>query len=175
MAKIRILEMKETTQYLEILRKRFGLEPEIFEPFQWVNYNTEHIHLVPKDFELPPAGFAWRTFGLPFLKHKLKYPKLTTAAAQKFGPLASRNFLNISGAALEDFLARREAVVPAAQAPDVTDLGYVFVRDLRGASLGLGFYRPETGVLLSLYPKYLSALCRTGVEDGQESGPDDAP
>jgi hypothetical protein len=72
----------------------------------------------------------------------MKYPKLTTAAAMAFGPLATRNRVQLKRAQADLFLSREVFSMPAEQCRLCDGTGYVlaFVEEI---CLGVGLFRED--------------------------------
>jgi NOL1/NOP2/sun family putative RNA methylase len=143
------------TELLEDLTDRFGILPEHFEPNLLYQANPKRVYVVNPDHH-PPLRPEPDAMGLYFMKTRIKYPKLSTAAALNFGSTATRNYLEVDQPQLEAYVNRRVFQVSAEQARFCTGRGYVLIRH-QGFTLGVAFYAPgETGNggdVGSLFPK----------------------
>jgi NOL1/NOP2/fmu family ribosome biogenesis protein len=143
------------TSFCDILAQRFDLLPEDFEPNVLYQANAKRIYLVNRD-HWPPVRPEPDAVGLYFMKTRIKYPKLSTAAALHVGVRASRNFLEVDRPQLEAYVNRQVFAVSAEQARHCTGPGYVLVRH-RGFTLGVAFFEPgdpgRGGEVGSLFPK----------------------
>lgn len=119
---------------------RFGIPPAVFDAYYLIRPNRRKLHLVRRDHH-PPAEPACQTIGMSFLHTRMKYPKLSTAAAMTFGPHATRNRAQLTPAQADQFLRRTPFWMPAEQCTLCTGTGYMlaFVDEL---CLGVGLIRP---------------------------------
>lgn len=139
---------------LHQLTARFGLTAERLTPYRLFQQSKRRIYAVPPDHH-PPAAPPPDAIGLLFMKTRLKYPKLSTAAAQAFGAAATQNYIDTDKTQIEAYVNRRTFSVSAEQTQACTGVGYVLVRH-RGFTLGVGLYRPGEdghGLVESMYPK----------------------
>ena len=140
--------------FLDILAKRFDLLSEDFEPNLLYQANPKRIYLVNPDHR-PPLRPEPDAVGLYFMKTRVKYPKLSTAAALHLGTGATRNYLEVDRPQLEAYVNRQVFEVSGEQARHCTGPGYVLVRH-RGFTLGVAFFEPDGtggGEVGSLFPK----------------------
>jgi NOL1/NOP2/sun family putative RNA methylase len=141
-------------EYLELVAERFGIGPETFEPYRLFQPNQKRIYAVSRDHR-PPTSPRPDASGMYFMKTRLRYPKLSTAAAIAFGQQAARNYLELEAEQVGAYINRQEIQVTAGQSRACTGLGYVVIRH-RGIPLGLALYWPAPtggGVVESLFPK----------------------
>lgn len=139
--------------YLGHLERRFGIPVAAFDPYALWRPNPKELALVPRALAAPGAPPAlWQ--GLVILHIRMWNPKPTTAAAQMFGPLATRNVVVLDR--LEDaraFLAREDLAPTPAQLEQTTGPGWVFLAH-RGHVLGVGqLGRGVAPTIVSQYPK----------------------
>lgn len=139
---------------LRHLAERFGLTAKRLVPYILVRQSARRIYALAPDHH-PPVAPRPDASGLLFMKTRLKYPKLSTAAAQVFGSAASHNYIDTDQAQIEAYVNRQSFPVSARQTQTCTGVGYVLVRH-QGFTLGVGLYRPDQaggGVVESMYPK----------------------
>ncbi|MCA9973114.1 MAG: methyltransferase domain-containing protein, partial [Anaerolineales bacterium] len=141
----------ERDRWLPLLLERFGFETAVFAPYLLFRWSRKRLYLLPRSHAaaaVPPPD----ALGMHFMNVDGKYPKLTTAAAMRFGHLAARNWIDLTPPQAAAFFARQDFSLPAAQAAGCSGTGYVLLR-YRGYILGVGVYRARQGLLESLYPK----------------------
>jgi NOL1/NOP2/fmu family ribosome biogenesis protein len=117
--------------------------------------NPKRVYLVNQDHR-PPVRPEPDAVGLYFMKTRIKYPKLSTAAALHLGAKATHNYLEVDRQQVEAYVNRRVFWVSAEQARLCTGPGYVLIRH-RGFTLGVAFFKPDEmdsgGEVGSLFPK----------------------
>ncbi len=147
------VKIVDPTPYFRHLEERFGISPSTFDGYVLVQPGRKKVYIVTADHR-PPTHPRPRTVGLPFLRIYLKFPKLSTAAAQQFGHAATRNVIDADAAQAEAFLTRRNFQVRPDQLTRCTGRGYVLVR-YQGYTLGVGFLIPESegGRVESMLPQ----------------------
>lgn len=145
------LEVVDATPWLAFLADRYGLPATTFADFLLVRPSNRRLHLVRRDLQLPtrPAPLA---VGLPFLHINRRPPRLTTAAALRFGMGATRNTVQLRSEQIEPFLGSAPFPLLAVQHQHLDGAGHVIVR-WQGQVLGLGFYRPRSQTVESELPK----------------------
>ncbi|MEM6648196.1 MAG: hypothetical protein AAF730_18290 [Bacteroidota bacterium] len=138
--------------YLALVCDRFGLPPRLFDGYDLYRATSQTLYLVPADLPVePPPLFA----GFAFLRDHTRYPKLTTAAAIKYAPHATRNVARLDQPEAQAFLNRETF----AFTPEATCTGTGFMLVQHGAlPLGLAFYSAEHGTVRSLFPKAWSGV-----------------
>lgn len=148
-----IVEVVDPAPYWQLLEERFGIPPSTFDGYALVRPQSKKLYLVPAD-HTPPARPAPETIGLPFLRVKMKVPKLTTAAAMQFGEHATRNVIDATAAQAEAYLTRQDIAAPTEALARCTGRGYVLVRH-GGQTLGVGFLTLDDGrgTVESMFPK----------------------
>jgi hypothetical protein len=147
-------EIVDRQPWLSLVEERFGIPKQAFDDYLVVRPNRRSLHLVPRDHRPPPRP-APQIIGMSFLRTRMRFPKLTTAAAMTFGPLASRNHVGVDRAQADAFLSRTPFAITAARAEACTGIGYVLVRR-EEIVLGVGFFRPGDdggGQVQSFFPK----------------------
>ncbi len=147
------VKIVDPAPYFRYLEERFGIPPSTFDGYVLVQPGRKKVYIVTADHR-PPARPRPRTVGLPFLRIYLKFPKLSTAAAQQFGHAATRNVIDVDAVQAEAFLTRRDFRARPEQLTLCTGRGYVLVR-YQGHTLGVGFLIPdeEGGCVESMLPK----------------------
>lgn len=148
------VEIVDRQPWLSLVSERFGIPEQSFDDYLVVRPNRRSLHLVPRDHQ-PPTRPAPQIIGMSFLRTRMRFPKLTTAAAMTFGPLASQNYVQADRAQADAFLSRQSFVIDAAQADACTGIGYVLVR-VDEIVLGVAFFRPDDdggGEVQSFFPK----------------------
>lgn len=81
-------------RYLAPLCERFGIPRQTFEGLQLVAHGRHHVAIRANASQTPtlPLG-SLDAVGLLFVRTQMARPKLTTAAAQRFAPAATRNIV----------------------------------------------------------------------------------
>lgn len=149
-----VVEVVDPVPYWALIEERFGIPPAVFDGWALVRPQSKKLYLVPED-HAPPARPTPETVGLPFLRVKMKYPKLTTAAAMQFGRHATRNVIEATAAQAAAYLTRQPFSASAEVLARCTGRGYVLVRHA-GWTLGVGFLAPGEdggGTVRSMFPK----------------------
>lgn len=149
--------LNETIQYrLDEVCQRFGIPESVFCDFSFSDDTSRGIYCINSDNTPPPI--AWDAAGLFFIKTRINFPKLSTAAAMVFGKYARKNRIELTREQLDAFLQKNDVALDSEQVALCTDTGYV-VCFYEGHSIGLGLYfepRDDRGpVLRSLFPRYL--------------------
>lgn len=148
-----VAQLVDPTPYFDFLEDRFGLPPETFAGYVLVRTGKKKIYIVAHDHE-PPVEPAPVTIGMPFMRTYLKPPKLSTAAAQKFGGAATRHVIDLDTEQAEAYLTRRDVYTRHAQLHRCSSRGYALVR-YNGVVLGVGFVEltDEGGLIRCMLPK----------------------
>lgn len=132
---------------------RFGIPSSAFE--DWVSPMSPKgkVYAAPPD-SVAPAQPKADSHGLLALHTKLRFPKLTTGAAMRWGRLATRNVIELNVDQRDRYLRRETSRLTADQVEGVTGLGYVVV-SFQGQPLGIGFFEQETEGprVSSMYPR----------------------
>ncbi|MFP4596858.1 MAG: hypothetical protein ACOC9W_01675 [Persicimonas sp.] len=148
------VEFVERAAWLSIVEERFGIPNAAFDDYFVVRPSKHALHLVPKGHQ-PPQRPAPQIIGMSFLRTRMRFPKLTTAAAMAFGGRATRNTVGLEQAQADAFLSREAFALTPEQAAACTGTGYVLAR-LEEVILGVGFLAANegpTGQLRSMFPK----------------------
>lgn len=142
--------------FLHNVCSRYGMEPHHFSSFEIIESNPKLLSLVSQDHR-PCAEPKVLSSGLPFLRINLKFPKLTTGAAFKFGHLATKEVITLHAKHADSFMQRMHLEWAHAPNPTCTGSGYVICMH-QGISLGLGLLiaRPGCWRMESLLPKQLA-------------------
>lgn len=159
-------EVIERDEWVELLDDRFGIPPATFDPFLFVRVNRKNLHLVPRE-HAPPVSPEADVIGMHILRTNMLYPKVTTSAAMTFGPLATRNIVDLGEAGADGFLSRTTQRVTAEQTSACTGRGYVLAKH-EELVLGVGFFAPDdddsgAGEVRSMIPKAWSVEDDTSV------------
>lgn len=152
------IEAIDPSPWLELLEERFAIPPSAFDDYLMHRPNTKCIHVVARGHE-PPLRPEPASIGLPFLRTKMRYPKMTTAATMAFGHLARRHVVALEEAQLDEYLSRQLVELTPAQEAGLGSRGYVIAR-YQGLSLGQGLYYPTDARgparLISMFPGALA-------------------
>ena len=132
--------------------QRFGLPSTRFDELRFFRQGR-FVRACASD-HLPPAGITAEFSGIAFERHAARRAKLTTTAATLFAQDARRNVVEVDGAGLAGYLARRDTGVSTAALAECDGDGHVLVRH-QGVVVGIGLLRREaTGArLISQFPK----------------------
>ncbi len=146
--------MSEQLEFREIIEsslRRFGIELDELNDFGFDTTRKKYIsiHSVKGDYDNSHS----LSIGIPFLKHRLSHPKLTTAGALLLGHLATRNIVNLDADQSRKYLKCELMDLENSALENCDDKGFVIARH-DGLSLGLAFQeRDEDGLWLKgLYP-----------------------
>jgi NOL1/NOP2/fmu family ribosome biogenesis protein len=143
----------DRNKWLSVVEERFGIPAEVFDPYLVVRPSASSLHLVLRE-HTPPHRPEPQIVGMSFMRTRMRFPKLTTAAAMAFGAHATKNHVALSRDQADRFLSREPLEVSPAQTAACTGTGYVLVR-VDEVVLGIGLFRQhETGgSIKSLLPK----------------------
>ncbi len=146
----------DPTPWLEMLDERFGIPATCFEDYIWHQPNAKLISLVHHTHKAP-AKPAPISIGLPFIRVKMRFPKMTTGGTLLVGLEATRHVIELDEEQVSAYYSRATHIpLEQAQLEHCDTMGYVIVRH-SGVVLGQGFYRPETSehqaCFDSFYPK----------------------
>lgn len=148
---------KAIEEYIKEQITRFGFPESLFKDYQYSDDNYRGIYLTNAENCLPEA-VKLDASGLFFIKTRIQYPKLSTAATMLFGKHATQNVVVLSETQRDQYLQNQDFTLTEQQTAGCTDTGYVIVQ-YAGHTLGAGLYfepREERGPMLrSLFPKYL--------------------
>ncbi|MFQ5709089.1 MAG: methyltransferase domain-containing protein [bacterium] len=143
----------DSEPWFEYLHAYFGLAPQVFHDYFLFKANGKSVSIANKDLA-PTVRPLVHTAGISFVKTNMKYPKLSTAAAMKFGHAASQNVVEVSEQQAADYLSGRSFAVENEQGCFAHEKGYVIVRR-EGVPLGVGMLveTNAAAVVHSLFPK----------------------
>ncbi len=134
----------------------FGFDAKIFESVSF-KPTERGFYAVNKDHALPP-DIKVDASGLFFLKTRLRYPKLSSAAGMLWGRFATRRSVLLNASQREAYLRREAVLLHEDQYLVPQKKGYVIVC-YGDYGLGLGLYLPASQgqpvTLQSLFPKSL--------------------
>lgn len=136
------------------IEERFGIPTSTFDDFVIFRPNSKWLALANRDMELPQRPPV-SGLGMPFLYPNMRYPRFTTAAAIRFGPLATRNVVDLEDPdLLHRFIASEVVPFDPGEHPLVSGPGHLLVRH-RGMWLGLGNCRvgEASWTLMAMLPK----------------------
>ena len=140
---------------LELVRERFGIPAASFVDHAAFERSRGRLYLVARDHR-PPVDPKPDGAGLLFVKSRIKYPKLSTAASLAFGTRATRNFIDLNRQQVQAYIDRQDFQVPADQRVHCSGMGYVLVK-YRGHVLGVALFSPDEagdgGLVRSMFPK----------------------
>lgn len=125
---------------------RFGIPPETFAGFTFWEKGAGKIWALHHDM---PGPVAIESLGMPVLRTRQEFWKPTTDAAQRFGPRARKNVIELDQAAAERFIAGEDQEIEWDG-----DWGYLIAsHEIAGARepIGVGLY--TYGELKSMVPK----------------------
>ncbi|MDA8017322.1 MAG: hypothetical protein MPN21_07715 [Thermoanaerobaculia bacterium] len=147
--------------YFELVEERFGIPRRVFEPYVVFQPNKQNLWIVDRGLRIPDRP-PHHTVGIPFFYVNMRFPRLTTLAAVKFGHDAVRNVFDASDGETAMLLHRHEIRVDRGRAASMTGHGYVMLRR-HGLPIGLGFFHPEDDGdwLRGMLPR--SWVVRTGI------------
>lgn len=157
-----LVEAVDAAAHLAELERRFGIPRRLFDDFVVFRANAQRLSIVDRRLRLPPSPEPL-SVGMSFLYFRMERPRLTTAAAVRFGAHATRNLAELDHDEALDFAYRREIVLRPASAATIDGDGYVLARH-RGLILGLGRCRHEDrgAVLYGMVPRSWRAHLRGG-------------
>ncbi len=130
---------------------RFGIAPETWRRYVVFRRRVSGLHIADRD-HAPPRLEAAEGTGLHFMKTRLTYPKLSTAATLVLAPHATRNVVDLDPGQSREYMARRRVSLTSAQRGRCTDTGYVIVTR-HGFGLGIALFDATSGSLGSMFPK----------------------
>lgn len=139
---------------VEIFAERFGISPASLGGLALFEQKEKRVFMVSRDHQ-PPRQPQPDAVGTAFMSTRLKYPKLSTAAAMLLGRAATKNYINLTPQQVQAYVNRQDFSVSTRQSTYCTGIGYVLVR-YRGFVLGVALYRPANsggGVVQSMFPK----------------------
>lgn len=149
-----MVQVVDVSEELAQIEERFGIPTSTFDDYLIFRPNSKWLALVNRDLELPQRPQVMG-LGMPFLYPKMRYPRFTTAAAIRFGPLANRNVIDLDDVeTVRSFVSMEAIPFDPADHPLLTGPGHLLVR-YRGMLLGLGNCRVGSPhwTLLGMLPK----------------------
>lgn len=147
------VDVVDAREWFDLFEERFGIPTEVFDDYAVFRPNKKALNIVAGDHEPPPAPVP-DAIGVRFIRTKMRFPKMTTAAAMMFGNHATRNVLSLSQSEADCYLSRTTVELTETQLEHCTGTGYVIVTH-RDVTLGVGLlFRDDAGGRLrSMYPK----------------------
>ncbi len=143
----------EPEPILGLIRNRFAIPFSAFDKMELLNKGDREIWIVSRDHQPPPIKD--RAMGMPLIHIRSRYPKMTTAGAAAFGPLAARNVVDVDLPQLEKYLCRERIDPSPEQTAECDDEGYVIIRH-RGFGIGMGLFIRAKREIRSHFPKHSS-------------------
>jgi hypothetical protein len=131
----------DRSKWLGVVEERFGIPASVFDAYLVVRPSSTSLNLVLRE-HTPPQRPAPQIIGMSFMRTRMRFPKLTTAAAMTFGPHATKNHVALSREQADQFLSRELLEISPAQAKACTGTGYVLVR-VEEVVLGIGLFRQD--------------------------------
>ncbi len=146
-------EIDSNSAFVEIVSERFGISAEQFQRYHLFERGRGKLYWVNRDHQ-PPVTPPPDASGMLLMRTRVRYPKLTTAAAMLVGRAATQNYVDVNHTQMQAYISRQNFAVSLEQARRCTGVGYVLIRH-RGYVLGVGlFYPRETGgEVQSMFPK----------------------
>ncbi len=144
----------DVSDELSHIEERFGIAANSFDDCVVFRPNSKWLALVNRDLQLPQRP-AVMGLGMPFLYPDMRFPRFTTAAAIRFGHLASRHIIDLEDVdTVRRFVDLQVIPLDPQDHPLVSGPGHLLVRH-RGMILGLGNCRRDTPqwTLLAMLPK----------------------
>ena len=137
-------------------QRRFGLDADTLAGLRF-HRAGRFVRAVAVD-HAPPRRVQMIASGVVFERFGGNHRKLSTPAAMLLGASATRNFIEVDTARLDDYRARRPAPLTTVAIAACDGPGHVLVRH-RGMAIGIGqlSFTGTTPMLASLYPKDWSA------------------
>jgi hypothetical protein len=153
---MRALPDAEVADYLDFVTWRFGLDLSVFAGHRLVRLSKKTVAIATAEAARRALNGEAHLVGMAFLRTNRSVPKLTTAAAQRFGPMMTANTVALHGAELRAFVKGEPLYLDSL--PERCEHGDVVVRREVGGSVlgvGVGFLRVgETSITLeSRFPK----------------------
>ncbi len=143
-----LVSPEERRSLLHLLTERFGIDPQRFAALRIVRPGRKSVYITSLG-DVPEAPTD--SVGMRFI-HTNARPTMTTAAAIRFGALATINAIDLDKEQLRAYLRREDQPLSAAQASACVGTGSVIAR-YRGFAIGLGVYHARSNTLESHYPK----------------------
>ncbi len=155
-----MFNLVDRTPWVVLLQDRFGFPDAVFAPYTFIQPNAKYIAIVPNDFD-PPARPPAVQLGMPLIKLKMRYPKLSTQGVMLLGAHATRNVVDLDAARADAYRTRQPLHLDADVLARCTGQGYVIVRT-GGRPLGMAVFLPddlgEGGELRSMFPRHWAGL-----------------
>jgi len=153
-----------THPYLDELHQRFAIPMSILESYQYPE-TQKGYYITSKDhafFLNPPPKINCDATGLFFLKTKMSFPKLTSAAAMLLAPHVQRNTVELDELQFAKYITKDDIILDVSQIEHCTETGYVIIF-YQSVPVGVGlFFSPNADrppIIRSLYPNYLYQNC----------------
>ncbi len=150
-----MVRAEDADRWLAPLQERLSFPPELFTRHTVVSPNRKFLALVSAELTPPEFPLAISA-GILLLRRKGRFPKLTTAVAQRIGLEAGQNRLELDEEQAVSYVGREDVVLRPEQASSCTGTGYVVVTHGNLAyGMGMLRMREEDGMayLESLFPE----------------------
>ena len=141
----------EAWPFLEQAVERFELPPSYLETFDWLPPSGKTLFGVHRQHSWKHPELGGIT-GLGLMRIKLRYPKLTTAAAMLWGPHARRHVVPLTEEQVIAFLRREPVTLTSDQLATCDTMGYVLCR-YEEWGVGIGFWDGRSNQIESLFPR----------------------
>ncbi len=133
--------------------ERFGFPPSITQRFRFARLSNKGLYCINQDNRLPDRLKVDAT-GLFCLKTRIRFPKVSTAAAMLIGRYATKHVIELTAKQRDAYLQKIDIDLDVAQVGEAFTTGYAIVQ-YDGYCLGLGLYfspnEQHEHVLRSLY------------------------
>ncbi len=148
------VQVVDVTDALTEIEQRFGIPLSTWDDFVIFRPNSKWLAIADRHLELPVRP-ELSGLGMPFLYPRMRYPRFTTAAAIRFGPLATRHVIDLEDATYVGRLIDLETLPFDPEPHPLVDApGHLLIRH-RGMLLGLANSRIEDSgwTLTAMLPK----------------------
>jgi len=160
-SELRYAQTSAVSDFVSVVQQRFSISPSQLARYHYYMPSNRGIYAAHRSnlalYAQPLSSFQCDSVGLFFIKTRIRYPKLSSAAVMAIGHLATAHVVELKAPQLPAFLSREDIRVSPEQRVRCAQTGYVVVKynDI-AIGLGLLFVRQETveWVMRSLYPRY---------------------
>lgn len=144
-----------TSSYADAILEYHGFSKDAFSQYEFCKGGGKTIFVFPKGLQSLSEDDSLPC-GLPFIRIKGKYPKLTSVAAMHFGHLATVRYVDLEDKQLDDVLKRQAVAMSEDQIKTSDPDSYVILRHTgalgRPQGIAMGYVNSEWA-LASLLPK----------------------
>jgi len=156
-AQFEIADQAQVDSHLKQQQARFQFQDALLDQFCYHTNSVRGMYFYNADNH-PPAAMHCDATGMFFLKTKIRFPKLSTAAAMLLAPMANKNVIDLTRVQLKAYYLNEEFVIDEMQRQQCSDMGYVLLR-YQQQGVGQGIYFPsrdnQPHRVRSLLPKFL--------------------